>query len=196
MNLLIVGDSHCRDMDTDIHNYHPNMNIMIVTKSRGIPAITRRYNASIRDITNFMPNIVVIHCGHNDIMRHPKHNRHPIFITAAIRLQVQLATTIRTDFPNATILCSAVFPRTWKQAGRLTKEETTSYNWMAKRYGQRLRSECLANNLLFTFNMIMWAKISKAVEVPKYYLSDGLHLDTNGRIIIGQCWIDEIIHHP
>jgi hypothetical protein len=195
MRLLVVGDSHCRNMYTAIKASHEHIRIMVVFKPTTIDQIADLILVQKRAaVIHFDPNFAVIHCGHNNIVEHPVHNRNPLYSQTVIDLQIQLAQDIQVFLPNCVMACSSIFPRTYKHASLLDPKEVTDYNKLAKRYGQRMRASCEINNIRFSLNNIFWKKISKSEEDPDNYLNDGLHLNSVALQAVGREWISSITY--
>jgi lysophospholipase L1-like esterase len=190
MRLLVIGDSHTREMDKFIKSCHPHIEIMLVTKARTtIQVITYFMVTKRTGAISFNPDWIVIHCGHNDVVHHHKFNQNPQFARTVAIQQVQFARNIQAIFPNATILCSSLYPRTSTPTANLNIDETTAYNRMAKRYGLRLRALSAPHNIKCSLNNVLWKKISKMEEAAELYSPDGLHLNKDGKKMVGSEWI-------
>jgi lysophospholipase L1-like esterase len=131
--------------------------------------------------------------GHNDIATHPVHNTHPDHAVQVMNRLMNFATQVNTDFPLIIICTSAIFPRTYTDHSTLDPESVSSYNRIAKRQGQRTRTEAKARGYKFSLNMSLWGKISKAEENPAHYTQDGLHLNDGGKELIAKAWLADLV---
>jgi hypothetical protein len=75
--ILLIGDSHTRDMNNAFLKFLPSTPVYTVTMPQGIEEIVHKYCTNRTQLTNFDPTIAIIHAGHNDIVFHHRHNTHP-----------------------------------------------------------------------------------------------------------------------
>jgi hypothetical protein len=182
-------------MSAAIKKGHDHIQTMVVFKPTTIDQIADLILVKRRAaVIHFDPTFAIIHCGHNNIVEHPVHNRNPLYSQTVIDLQIQLAQDIQVFLPNCVMACSSIFPRTHTCASLLDPKEVADYNKLAKRYGQRMRASCEINNIRFSLNNIFWKKISKSEEDPDNYLIDGLHLNPEALQAVGREWITSITY--
>jgi lysophospholipase L1-like esterase len=193
MRLLIVGDSHCRDISPALKALNTDNLIFTISVGSHIPSITLNYRSKLQAVTNFRPDLVVIHLGHNDISWHATKNPRPIVSRDASALTIGLANEIKANHPNVNVIISSVFPRTFAAKSLLSKAAVHKYNETAKRHGQRLHTRASEAGHVCLYTKALWSKISAAIENPSYYLLDGLHLNPSGNIAIAKEWLNEIL---
>jgi hypothetical protein len=141
MRLLIVGDSHCRDMDSIVVGMLSSAQVYNVIVGGQIMPIISKYRASLQNIVEFDPDFVLLHLGHNEMARHPTKNVIPS-ISRDIAIQtLTFAGEISTNFPSATICISAIFPRTFTPRSYLSIPEVAKLNKDADRHALRLRKQ-------------------------------------------------------
>jgi lysophospholipase L1-like esterase len=192
MKLLLVGDSHCRELGPALTKHAPSTTTLTVFLPRNINAITLKYRTKIQTINSFRPDVVVVHLGHNDMVRHPIHNLIPSVSTVVASATIILANEIHLNHPYATIFISVIFPHTFTSTSLLSSPEISSYNKKAKRHGQRIRTFSTTAGYNCLINNVMWSKISNSIEEPSFFLLDGLHLNSTGQTAIVKEWLEEI----
>ena len=77
MRLLVVGDSHCRDLLKPLKLVDKHSTLMCVSVPSSIEDIAEHYDDKFADILAFDPSIAVVHLGHNDLSYHHVHNPNP-----------------------------------------------------------------------------------------------------------------------
>jgi lysophospholipase L1-like esterase len=193
MNVLLVGDSHMgRGLDEVLSNLSSSISTFTVLLPRNIGLITLEYRSKLQDIYYFDPDVIIVHLGHNDLVRHPVHNLHPSVSTAVASSTITFADEIHHNFPNASIFISAILPRTYTDSSLLSGPEIVSYNKMAKRHGQRIRTFAKIAGYNYLINKSMWHKISNSIEDHTLFLPDGLHLNPSGQLTILFEWLETI----
>jgi hypothetical protein len=192
VRLLLVGDSHMRDMDFFVQAIRPTYSTFTVCIPSSIDDIMTAYRSKFGNITTFDPEYCLLHMGHNELAYHPAHNVSPRQSRDVIRRTMAVAREIQTDFPTARIITSATFPRTTAYYSHLNPKEIRIYNKTAKRHGQRIRAASSPLNYESSMNNPLWKHISKYEEDPKYYRTDGLHLNPVGMLTIAKCWMEQI----
>jgi lysophospholipase L1-like esterase len=192
MQLLLIGDSHCRHMAEYIHQQNSDVNVLTVFEGDQIPVIVAKYRAHIPAIIAFNPTRTIIHVGHNDLARHHLKNPRPLVSRDVSRLSINLANEVRANHPATTVFLSSVFPRTFTKYSNLTEPQIMKYNETAKRHGQRLRTRATEAGHECILTSILWKTISNHKEAPQYYLAGGLHLKPDGSKGIASEWLKAI----
>ena len=154
--------------------------------------IIRQYRRQLRAITRFRPDIIVVHMGHNDMVRHHRKNPTPSLSTTVAQRTIAFCTQVQANHPHSQIYISATFPRTYTRRSSLTCPEVNSYNKKMKRQGQRLITLASLSNFNCLINNTMWKKISASIENDALYLPDGLHLNSEGQTAIIKEWLADI----
>jgi hypothetical protein len=166
MRLLIVTDSHGYGMQSAMEG----IEVYPVVLGRTSAEIRGKYRQESAAIRHFDPSIILFHMGHNDVLRHPVCNTHPLFITSVYHMQLELVQECLTDYPAAKMVVSSMLPRV---AGpRFTADEAKKYNRIAKRYGQMiLRGSRLdyAPAYVSSLNRRMLGRISRAEAHANYF---------------------------
>jgi lysophospholipase L1-like esterase len=198
LRILIVGDSHCRGMDNAIKTGRTQIQTFSVIFPRGTRAISGRYLSTLSHIRLFDPEIIFLHCGHNDLVYHASLNSFPINSQETRRLTLEFVQLLQQNHPLSKVIISALLPRTYKDNSSLQQDEVISFNKLVKRHGQRLRAEAanLNSTITVTLNNPIWKHISKSEEMSNLYLPDGLHLTNEGKLSITASWFADIYHAP
>ena len=137
MKLLLLGDSHCRELADIFAELTSSITVYTVFVPLDITSITLQYRSKINIINAYSPDVILIHLGHNDLVYHPVHNISPSNSSTVASSTIALANEVHQNHPYPTIYVSAILPRTFTHKSRLTKAQVSSYNKMAKRHGQR-----------------------------------------------------------
>ena len=181
-----------RGLGVLLNNLSPSIHSLTVLVPSSITLITAEYRSKIPTIRNFRPNVIILHLGHNDLVYHPIHNLNPSISTAVASDTITLANEIHQNHPDASIFISAIFPRTSTDSSLLSYTDVISYNRMAKRHGQRIRTFAKIADYHYLINNYMWRKISGGIEESSYFLPDGLHLNPTGQLSVLLEWLETI----
>jgi hypothetical protein len=90
MRLLVIGDSHCRDMTPALQFLAPLDQYYTITKGDQTDEIICLYRKQIPAIWNFNPTKILLHAGHNDVAWHRTRNPLPIVSRDAARITLDL----------------------------------------------------------------------------------------------------------
>jgi lysophospholipase L1-like esterase len=191
MRALIIGDSHCRDLDVALLYNCPSIQTYTVFAPSNLTAILGRYVQELANINNFQPDILFLHLGHNDLAFHHHLNPNPTHPRTVALNNIQFAQMIHFNHPGIRIYISAIYPRSSTATSYLSYAATVSYNRKVKRFGQHLRTLTNAAGFHILLNNIMWRRISKAMEESSHFLADGLHLSFEAKIIITREWLNQ-----
>jgi lysophospholipase L1-like esterase len=190
--ILILGDSHTREMNIAFKKFLPSCLTFIITVPSGLNAIISKYRSILHHVTIFNPSVVIIHAGHNDIVFHHHHNPHPRNPRTVTDEILQLVDELCSNHPAIRPFISSIFPRTYTARSYLPEQEITPYNKKIKRHGQHLLSiteDTITTTLL---NMCLWHRISSACEDPEPFDEDGLHLTKKGKLTVVHEWLSTI----
>lgn len=192
--VLIIGDSHSRNMTESIKKTHPKMEVMLSTMPSSLDQIKAFFMShKLSEALYFNPDWIIVHGGHNDVAKHKFFNTDPMFAGSVAHDQVKFAMKLKSLFPKSSIMCSSLFPRKPTHTSSLSEENTIAYNWIAKRYGLRLRSLAEEQNIRCSLNMVLWKQVSKAKENSSLISPDGLHLTKVAKIKIGMEWVNTFL---
>ena len=196
MKIVLIGDSHCRDLDAALSLMFPSFRIFTITVGAQINDIIASYISSIPAITTMNPAYIIIHMGHNNIVYHSKYNPTPDETPKSIAEQtITFANEVSSHHPTSKIYVSTIFPRTHTRTSTISPHDVVMYNKKAKRHGQRIQTLAQRAGLNHFMNNSMWLKISISLEDSSQFRGDGLHLSKEGakKIIIEWLTILKII---
>jgi lysophospholipase L1-like esterase len=189
MRILLVGDSHTREMDTALKKYQSPCATYLVTVPSGLANIVNSYRHNLHSIINFDPSLIIIHAGHNDIVYHHYHNTQPTHPLLATQNILQFTQELTRNHPNARLAISSIYPRTYTSGSYLSNKLVSSYNQKAKRYGSNLKSITSTSPITCLLNNCLWLRISKSLEQSTCFDPDGLHLTPDAKDQIASEWL-------
>jgi lysophospholipase L1-like esterase len=192
MKLLIISDSHGKQMGEVIEEKREGWEVRTLRVGRKLDVVLRLYRNKLRGIRGFRPDAVVMHLGHNDLVKHPIHNLDPDFITMILDKVYRFANEVARNFPASRIIVSSLFPRV--ESARYGEVLVGRYNKMARRFGERLRSR--GNQTISSFGVIinrrLWGRIARWEVRPGNHKDDGLHMNAVGRGVVADGWIEAL----
>ena len=190
MRVLLITDSHGRGLSSKMERCDTRLsvlNIRVGAKLSSIRGVYRRKLGSIRD---FLPEIVIFHFGHNDLVPHARHNPNPLFITAVVHQIQEFVTEVSNHLPEARIFVSSILPR--MPATRFNIDKSASYNRLARRFGEIIRGLGNKTGSLFAgiVNRSLWGRIARSEPLAgNFHHSDGLHLNSAGKGLLVRGWL-------
>ena len=190
--ILVVGDSHCHGLDVVITDNFPNIQALSIARGKQIQGVQLHLMNHLHIARQFDPTLIIIHVGHNELAHHKLLNPYPLLSIPTAASTIALARQIQALFLNATIFLSAVLPRTIKMESSMDEAGTLRYNKVAKKHGQRIRTEARRAGFQHLINQCMWEGISRAKEDSTLFRQDGLHLNPKGRSTLTASWINAI----
>jgi len=199
MRILLITDSHGKKMSEKLAALRDDVEIYPIVLPRRTIIVRGLYRDELQWIHEFDPEYVLSHMGHNDIVFHPEHNQHPLFITAAFHLQLEMAQEVSVNLPGAQIILSSMLPRV--QGYDYTSEDAVRYNKIARRFAQMLTKESysgLEPHYTPTLNRPFWDTISSAEGKQSYFDDGGLHLRHEGKLRLAREWmsvVEGLLHH-
>jgi lysophospholipase L1-like esterase len=181
MKFVLIGDSHCRDLDEALSLLFPSFKIYTISVGAQIEDIKAAYRSKIAAITASTPAYIIIHMGHNNIAYHHRYNPSPEELPKTVaEATIDLANEVRSHHPTSKIYVSTIFPRTHTRTYTLSPHEVVMYNKKAKRHGQRIQTLANRESLNYFMNNRMWHQISISLEDSNQFRGDGLHLSKEG----------------
>ena len=189
--LLVIGDSFARRCENVIRTRYPEVELKVIAVGDKTAEIVAKYNREFISAQQFRPTHIILHEGHNEMAFHPDKNPLPQISRDVVATSITFAVVLRTQHPNAIIMISATFPRTYTSHSVLSRSGVVDFNTRMKRHGQRVRTMAERNNLVCIINNFSWGKISKCLEKPSYYEWDGYHLNGVGMHAQAKEWM----HH-
>jgi lysophospholipase L1-like esterase len=183
----MLTDSHGRGLEKILNTERPDLWIYSIIVGDVTRSLRSQYNARLRGIYQFMPDIVILHCGHNDLVHHPRHNNSPSHGKYFFPEVESFVKELQEDHPLALVIYSSIFPRT--VCSNFTLAQKLIYNRLAVRFGAMARSSSNTEGYVCVLNGGLWSKVRKFIEHPRYFLPDGLHLNDEGRKVVCAGWI-------
>jgi lysophospholipase L1-like esterase len=190
MRVLLITDSHGRGLSTKMEHYDTRLsvlNIRVVAKLSSVRGMYRRKLESIRD---FLPDIMIFHLGHNDLVPHARHNPNPLFITAVVHQIQEFVIEVSTNLPDARIFVSSILPRV--PANGFSINKAAGYNRLARRFGEIIRGLGNKTGSMFMgiVNRSLWGRIARSEPLAgSFHHSDGLHLNPEGKKLLVRGWL-------
>ena len=197
MRLLVIADSHGKEMgpilSREIKFVNPDIDLTMfhVIRGRSISVIRGEYRRRLDEIRRFAPEKVLIHCGHNNMVKHNVFNRDPEFITAVVHMLMELVVEVRAHFPLIRVYVSTLLPR--KASRNMSPTQASQYNRLAKRFGQHMLSNQGVHNYVAVLNRPFWLRISLVEPNGVLLSSDGLHVTDVGREQLARLWLIALI---
>jgi hypothetical protein len=191
-NLLIIGDSHVRDLDVIIEKSFKKMQVYVVSLGSQTDQIMAVYNNELHAINSFDPDTIVLHSGHNELAYHKSKNLTPKDSTETTDIVINAAAVLKANHPHALVIVSSVFPRLLTFKSSLRQLDLVHYNRTAERHGRRLKAEAINNDLEYLMNNFLWKSKKLYTVKCHHYLSDGLHLNDKAKAYVVSRWMTEI----
>jgi hypothetical protein len=194
MKVLILGDSHCRDMDklANTKATTPPLTIHVISVGGNTDAIMAKYRDDLAKVLTFGPDFIVMHTGNNELAFHTSKNPSPKDSTETTLVTLQAADILHANHPQAVIVLSAAFPRILSRYSPFTFEDLLHYNGTVKRHSNRLRSEATNHHYQAFLNNLLWKDKNNLIVKTQYYMSDGLHLTNKAKTIVVNDWISRL----
>jgi hypothetical protein len=190
MRVLVVGDSHCREMAGDFAELVPDIPVLIVSKGRDTSLVRGEYFRQLAIVREFGPSHVVLHSGHNDLSYHWRYNVEPTRLEDFYPILEEFICILKSENPGALLYVSSIFPRC---IGRgFTEADRLMYNRLCVRCGELTRSSGNKDGYSTMLNNPLWVSVRKRVERSELFMPDGLHLTKVGRRAIVQHWISNM----
>jgi lysophospholipase L1-like esterase len=190
--ILLIGDSHTREMATAIIKAKTSCLVYTVTVGQGLNQIIDKYHSKLQYIIQFQPSIVIVHAGHNDISYHHNYNLHPRNPRVVTQEILHFIDEISHNFPNIIPYISSIYPKTHTDHSYLNPADIVSYNKKVKRHGQHLTTITNDSHISCLLNNCLWTHINSSIENPDPYDFDGLHLSKAGQETVAAEWISTI----
>ena len=192
MRILLLADSHGIRMDMKMMDRINGCVVKSVQVSQRTSLIRRKYVSKLDEIIRFRPDIILLHTGHNDIMRHPVHNQHPTHLKYYFEELQNFCSLLMANHPHALFLLSSAFPRTVGPAMDSVKKR--QYNRLAVRLGAMVRAYAIRGNFGYLLNSVLWISVRQLEEQANLFRSDGLHLTSAGQDAVADGWVSAARH--
>jgi hypothetical protein len=195
MKLLLLGDSHCREMDELLTSKFPatEVSLYVVSVGGNTEAIMNKYVSNLHKINAFNPDHIILHSGNNELAYHPTKNPNPKDSTQTTKIVLDAAAVLRSNHPQANVVLSAAFPRLLSKSSPLNFQDLLHYNNTAKRHSNRLNSEAANLNFPTLMNNLMWKSKANLQVKTHLFLPDGLHLTDEAKRMVIIDWVDRLM---
>jgi hypothetical protein len=191
-NILIISDSHCRELDEIIAKSYPNVKSYIISIGQQTDSIMQAYHRELHAVTSFRPDFIILHTGHNELAYHKTKNTTPKDSTQTTVITISAATVLQSNHPKAVIIISSVFPRLLTFKSSLRQQDLCHYNRTAERHSRRLQTEANKIDVRVFMNNYMWKSKSDMKVKTHFYLRDGLHLNDAAKSYVITRWMEQI----
>ena len=152
MRLLLVADSHGREMGSVIRGINKEWTVLTVRVSSQTAAVRERYLQRLSEIRQFEPEAIVLHVGHNDISHHAYYNPDPKHVKDFFPAILEFVGLLQGNHPSARVFYSSVFPRS--TGPNMNDKNRHSYNKLASRFGALTQSTCMREGI--SLNILPW----------------------------------------
>jgi lysophospholipase L1-like esterase len=191
MRILLIGDSHVRGMGGALELLNEEVATMTILVGRRTSIVRSAYEAKLVSAQRFSPEVVVLHSGHNDIVAHDYYNPTPTHILPYFDELQSFRRAIEWNHPSSRVFLSSLLPRTPSHGFSLVKK--MAYNKLAIRYREMLRAHARDRSYNVLYSNVLWKSIRKCEEKDNYFLSDGLHLDVDGKADMAKEWLSVLL---
>jgi lysophospholipase L1-like esterase len=120
MRLLIVSDSHGRELSKVFAKDYPDCIVKIMLVGSTTDQVRDNYVRRQREAISFMPDNIILHVGHNDVVYHPYHNTSPRHIKDYFPDVMSFLRLLRERHAGSKLYYSTMLPR---GVGRMLSEE-------------------------------------------------------------------------
>ena len=188
MRLLIVSDSHGRELIKAFATDYPTCTVRIMLVGSTTDVVRENYARRQQEAISFMPDNIILHVGHNDVVYHPFHNTSPRHIKEFFPDVVSFLRLLRERHAESKIFYSTMLPR---GVGRMFSEtKRIQYNTLAARFGVLAQSTCRREGFGFLLNSCMWQSVRQKIGKTDIFEVGGLHLHEGGKKMLVKGWMD------
>jgi hypothetical protein len=187
---MLITDSHGRELSGLVTGTYKGWSVFSVIVGQKTSAIRSCYESRMAAAVLFQPDYVVLHCGHNDVVYHPRYTKEPEHIKHFFPDILDFMHLLSANHPQSRIIYSSLLPR--GIGPYMCKEDKDKYNKLACRFGVRATTSCGHAGFQVLQNFCMWKSVRKSTEDPTMLDEGGLHLSTLGRKSLVNFWISTI----
>ena len=188
MRILIVSDSHGRELSKAFEKDYPSCIVKIMLVGSTTDKVRENYVRRQREAISFMPDNIILHVGHNDVVYHPFHNTSPRHIKEYFPDVVSFLRLLRERHTESKIYYSTMLPR--GEGRMLSEAKKIQYNTLAARFGVLAQSTCRREGFVFLLNACLWQSVRQKIENPDIFDVGGLHLHETGKKMMVKGWMD------
>lgn len=192
--IVLCTDSHGRGLPDELSKLDKSIKLMnFIIPGAKVETLSRVTCEAQGDIRSFDPDVIFVHCGHNNVAAHHIKNKVPTGCRDMIRATAGLVQQLQGYVPSARIITSTMFPR--KPKGYFTTTKTLQYNRIVLRMGRWMRGFPFYLERVFVRSL--WRTIKPAIANDAMLSNyDGLHLSRMGKIEVAKAWMLQINSKP
>jgi lysophospholipase L1-like esterase len=190
MRLLLVTDSHGRDLADIVHRSYKGWTVYSVIVGQSTDAIRTAYERQVRAAIQFRPDYIVLHCGHNDVVYHPRYNENQQHIKHFFPEILEFLGLLAANHPLSRVFYSSMLPR--GEGPLMNSSEKLKYNKLACRFGVRAATSCHEAGFEILKNFCMWESVRQSVEDDSLLDDGGLHFNLAGKKKLVHSWLSII----
>ena len=190
MRLLLVADSHGRELSELVTRNYRGWSVFSIIVGQKTSDIKARYESRVEAAVRFHPDYVILHCGHNDVVFHPRYTKEPQHIKHFFPEILDFLQLLARNHDQARIIYSALIPR--GVGPYMSEGDRDSYNRLACRFGVRATTSCHDSGFQVLQNFCMWKSVRKSTEDISLLDEGGLHLNAIGKKVLVDYWIAAI----
>jgi lysophospholipase L1-like esterase len=187
MHLLIVSDSHGRELKEVFDKEYPRWVVKIIVVGAGTDQVRETYMRRQQDAISFRPDNIILHVGHNDVVYHSYHNRSPRHIKEFFLDVLSFLGLLQEAHPELKLFYSTMLPRASSRV--MSEEKKSQYNSLSARFGVRAQSSCRREGYGFLLNACLWQSLRQKIENPDFFDAGGLHLNKTGKRVMVEGWM-------
>jgi lysophospholipase L1-like esterase len=187
MRVVIIADSHGYGIAKAMVRQDETLEVRTVSVGSVMKNVWSEYLAMREQLQDFRPEQVYLHVGHNDIVRHHRHNPSPKHPDVVIALIMGYELQLRSDFPGSQVWVSNLMPRSVSPSMDL--DQKRGYNQMVYAIGNTMRAIFPARGIRYRLNSDLWFRPSEGREHAVLLRPDGLHLSAVGCDKVAAGWL-------
>jgi lysophospholipase L1-like esterase len=181
-----------RKMGDVIEELDGGVTTMTILLGRRTSLVRSAYMSRLVAAQGFTPDIVIAHCGHNDIVAHSVHNPNPTHILPYFGELQSFWHVLEGNHPTSRVYISSLLPRA--PGYSFSTAQKIAYNKLAIRFMEMMRSDTRDLGYGVLYNKVLFKSIRKWEEKSEYYLADGLHLNKAGKKEMAREWLATLGH--
>jgi hypothetical protein len=187
MRVLVLSDSHGRDLMNAFDHYVPDWEVAELCLGRPTQELRKCYLDNICEIFDYAPEVVYLHTGHNDVSYHPIHNRIPQQPLSCFEKVLGFMDLLEEKHPYSDVFYSTLFPRALGPG--FDAQRKSDYNRVASDFQDVVKRVAEMEGRRCCMNAGLWKDVSAGLEMPELFNSGGLHLNEAGQRTVVRGWI-------
>ena len=186
-----MTDSNGRGLGRIFKTKRRDWSVYTIRVGRALPIVKAAFRSRIQTLRRFRPHCVVLHVGHNDVVRHDLYNPKGQHIKYFFPSVMEFVDLISRLLGGVRVIYSSLFPRSIGHG--MDASDKYKYNKLAARYGVRAKSTCSSVGVPCVLNGGLWISVKRGLERASLFDAGGLHLSHDGRVVVVEGWIIAII---